>query len=196
MASTLSPPTQAEFLADQWPTGPSFDAKLRAVDLDLNKGRLSRKRPPLRKRAARALARFLFTFCIGIAATLAWQSYGDAAREIIANSSPQLGWLAPQALPLAQTTRSMAAPATSSLDSQQLNAMTLGLAAVRNSVDQLAAQCVAVQQQMTGDIARLHAAEQDIMQRISAPVPRPAAAPARKPVPVTLSPSSNAPPVR
>jgi hypothetical protein len=41
--------------------------------------------------------RFLITFCIGVAAAPAWQSYGDAAREIIANSYPQLSWLAPQA---------------------------------------------------------------------------------------------------
>ena len=26
---------------------------------------------------------FLITFCIGVAATLGWQSYGDAAREMI-----------------------------------------------------------------------------------------------------------------
>jgi hypothetical protein len=50
-----------------------------------------------------ALARFLVTFCIGIAVTLAWQSYGDAAREMIVNSYPQLGWLAPQAEPAARS---------------------------------------------------------------------------------------------
>jgi len=37
-------------------------------------------------------SRFLITFCIGGASTLAWQSYGDAARAMIANSYPQLGW--------------------------------------------------------------------------------------------------------
>jgi len=50
-----------------------------------------------RKRARRVLARFLITLCIGVAGTLAWQSYGDAAREMIAKSSPQFSWLAPQA---------------------------------------------------------------------------------------------------
>ncbi len=35
--------------------------------------------PSLRKRASRALSRFLIAFCIGVAATLAWESYGDAA---------------------------------------------------------------------------------------------------------------------
>src|SRR5262249_240870 len=51
--------------------------------------------PSLGRRASRGLARFLIIFSIGIGATLAWQSYGDAARAMLANSSPQLGWLAP-----------------------------------------------------------------------------------------------------
>src|SRR6266699_2466407 len=121
------------------------------------------------------------------AATLAWLSYGDAAREMIASSSPQLGWLAPQAAPVAQTAPNMiapAAPTAPSPDRQQLNAMSLSLAALRQSVDQLAAG----QEQMTRDITKLRAAEQDILDKITAPPPRPAAAPARKPVPLTPSP--------
>ena len=51
------------------------------------------KRPSLSRRALRGLARFLVVFCGGVTATLAWQLYGDAARAMIANSSPQLGWL-------------------------------------------------------------------------------------------------------
>jgi hypothetical protein len=198
MASTLHR-AQSEFPVDQWSNETSVDAKLRPVDLDLKNDRFSSKRPSLGKRASGALVRFLITFCIGVAATLAWQSYGDAAREMIANSSPQLGWLAPQAAPLAQTVSDMvapAAPAAPSPDMQQLKEMSLGLAALRQSVDQLAARLAAGQQQMAGDIATLQAAEQDILHKISAPPPRPAAAPARKPVPLTSSLSSQAPPVR
>jgi hypothetical protein len=193
MASTLSPSMQAEVSEDQWSTEPS-----RSVDLDLNDGPFSRKQPSLGKRASRTLASYLITFCIGVAATLAWQSYGDAARAMIANSSPQLGWLAPQAAPPAQTAPNMvapAAPAALSPELLQLNAMAAGLAAVRQSVDQLAAQVAAGQQQMAGDIANLQAADQDILHKISAPPPRPAAPPARKPVPLTPPPSSEAPPV-
>jgi hypothetical protein len=40
--------------------------------------------------------RLLIAFCIGIDATLAWQSYGGAAREMIANSSPRLSWWTPK----------------------------------------------------------------------------------------------------
>ena len=198
MASTLSPSIQAEVSEDRWPTEP-----LRPVDLDT--------RPSLGKRASRTLARLLITFCIGVAATLAWQSYGDAARQMIANSYPQLGWLAPQAAPLAQTAPNMVAPAAAAALSPellQLKAMAANLAAVRQSVDQVAAQLAAGRQQTAGDIADLRASvaagQQQIQQqmvsdiaKISAPPPRPAAPPARKPLPLTPPPpSSEAPPAR
>jgi len=35
---------------------------------------------------------YLVVFCIGVAATLAWQSYGAAYRQIIATRAPDLGW--------------------------------------------------------------------------------------------------------
>jgi hypothetical protein len=128
--------------------------------------------------------RLLIAFCMGIAATLAWQSYGDAAREIIANSSPQLSWLAPQAA-IAQTAGATAEAATAALDPQELKTMSLGLAAVRQRVDQLAAQIAAGQEQMTRDFTmKLQAAEQDILGKVSAPPPQPAAAPPRRPAPL------------
>jgi flagellar hook-basal body complex protein FliE len=127
------------------------------------------------------LMRLLITFCIGVVVTLAWQSYGDAAREMIANSYPQLSWLAPQAA-VAQTAPDAIAPTTSSLDPQQLKEMSADLAAVRQKVDQLAAQVAAGQDQMARDFAaKLQAAEQDIVATISVPPPQPATA--RKPAP-------------
>jgi hypothetical protein len=193
MASTLSPSIQAEVSEDRWPTEP-----LRSVDLAT--------RPSLGKRASRAFARLLITFCIGVSATLAWQSYGDAARQMIANSYPLVGWLAPQAAPLAQTapnTVAPAAPAALSPELLQLKAMAANLAAVRQSVDQLAAQLAAGRQQTTGDIANLQAvvaAGQQQMAgdiaKISAPPPRPVPPAARKPMPLTPPPSSEAPPAR
>jgi hypothetical protein len=151
---------------------------------DLLAGEPSVARPPPRKR----FSRFLIAFCIGVAATLAWQSYGDAAREIIASSFPQLGWLAPQAA-AAQVAPATIAAATASLDQQELKAVSLGLAAVRQRVDQFAAQVAAGQEQMTRDFtAKLHAVEHDILDKISAPTSQPAAAPARKPVPAPAAP--------
>jgi hypothetical protein len=61
--------------------------------------------------------------------------------------------------------------------------MSFDLAAVLQKIDQLAAS----QQQMARDFtAKLRAAEQDILDKISAPPPQPAAVPARKPVPPPL----------
>jgi hypothetical protein len=108
--------------------------------------------------------RFLIAVGIGIAATLGWQSYGDAAREIIASSYPQLGWLAPQAAAAPAAPATIAA-ATASLDQQELRTVSLGLAAVRQRVDQL------------------------ILDKISQAAPPPAAAPARKPVPPPAQPA-------
>ena len=38
------------------------------------------------------LARYLVAICIGVAATLAWQSYGEVPQQIIAAKAPALGW--------------------------------------------------------------------------------------------------------
>jgi small-conductance mechanosensitive channel len=132
------------------------------------------------------LMRLRITFCIGIAVVLAWQSYGDTAREMIANSSPQLSWLAPQPA-VAQTASDTVAPTTSSANPQELKAMSLDLAALRQRVDQLAAQVAADQEQMARDFTtKLQAAERDILAKISVPSPQPAAGPVRKPAPPSL----------
>jgi hypothetical protein len=128
------------------------------------------------------MMRFLITFCVGVFATLAWQSYGDTARERIANSYPQLGWLAPEAA-VAQTAPATIVPPITSPDQQEFKAMSSDLAALRQRVDQIAAG----QDRITRDITvKLQAAEQDILDKISAPPPQVAAAPARKSMPPPL----------
>jgi hypothetical protein len=115
-----------------------------------------------------------------------WQSYGDAAREMIANASPQLSWLAPQ-VAVAQTAPDPIAPMTSSPDPQELKAMSADLTAVRQQLDQLAAQVTASQEQMVREFAaKLQAAEQDILATISLPSAQPAVAPGHKPAPPSL----------
>ena len=99
-------------------------------------------------------------------------------------ASPRLGWLTPVAAPVARTAPDViapTAPATPSPDQQQLNAVSLGLAAVRQSVDQLAAS----QEQMTRDITQLQTTARGILDKIPAPPPPPAGATARKPAPLT-----------
>src|SRR6266571_208279 len=130
--STLSR-TRSDVSTGLWGTEQSGGAPFRPADLDND--RFPSKRPSPGKRASRALSRFVITFCIGVAATLAWQSYGDAAREMIASSSPQLGWLAPQDA-VAQTAPAAMAPTASSPDPQELKAMSVDLAEVRQRVDQ------------------------------------------------------------
>ena len=150
------------------------------------------QKPSFKTRAARYLARFMIIFSMGVATTLAWQSRGNELRAMIANSSPQLGWLAPQAA-LAKTASETAptASATASPERQELEVISISLAAMQQSIDQLTAQFVASQQQMASDIAKL---KQDILAKLNSP--RPIAAPARKPASVAPSPSLQESPER
>src|SRR5258705_11746979 len=74
---------------------------------------LATSRPSVGKRASLAFAYYVIVFSVGVAATLAWQSYGDAVRQMIAS-------------------------AASTPDQQQPNNISLDLDAVRRSIDGLA----------------------------------------------------------
>jgi hypothetical protein len=115
------------------------------------------------------VAQSLLIFCVGVAAALAWESYGSATRGMIASSYPQLNWLAPPAGAV-ETAPEMISPTVHSLeliDSLELKSILVDL-----------------HQQMASAIAKLTTAQQDILDKISsAPVPRPADAPTRKPAP-------------
>ena len=167
-----------------------------------------------KRRSSRGFARFLVAICIGVAGTLAWQSYGEATKQIIAASAPELGWspeakqmiaswvqqlgwakLATgpentaaqlpvpkmtQAAPVAQAAPESVtpkAPAAPSIDPEQVHRMAMDLTALRQTVEQLAAS----QDRMVREIARLKAADGEILAKvIPAPAPPPpiAAAPA------------------
>ena len=45
-----------------------------------------------KKRSSRGFTRYLLAICIGVAATLAWQSYDEAAKQLFATKAPELGW--------------------------------------------------------------------------------------------------------
>jgi hypothetical protein len=128
--------------------------------------------------------RLLITFCVGIAATLAWQSYGDTARRIIADAYPRLSWLAPETA-VAQAVADRIAPtAVDRAQQDELKEMSLAVAAVRERVDELVAQFAAGQQQMTLDFtAKLQATERDLVDKISLLAAQPAAAPRRPAAP-------------
>src|SRR5437763_743867 len=104
---------------------------------------------------------------------------------MIAKSSPQLGWLAPQPAPVVSMTSEAAAAA--SAGSRELQQLAFALTALRQSIDLLTTQFAAGQQQMASDIAKLRADQQEILRKLAASAPRPTASPAQKPTPVAGS---------
>ena len=173
-------PTQSEFPPHVRAARPTVDATKRSSLDPIT------KRPSLARRATRGSARFFIIFGLGVGTTLAWQSHGDAALGMIAESSPQLAWLAPKTVPVVPTAPNAVTAAVALPDLQQL---ALGLAAVRQSVDLLAGQVAAGQQRTGSDIAKLQADGQEILHKLAAGPPRPTAAPTHKPAPVTPPPS-------
>jgi hypothetical protein len=88
---------------------------------------------PSAGKCPRSLARFLIAFCTGIAATLLWQSYGDPARERIAELYSQVGRLAARP-PI--TVENVIAPAAP--PAQQPNAMSFDLDVAGRNVEKIA----------------------------------------------------------
>jgi hypothetical protein len=177
-----------------------------------------------KKRSSRGFTRYLLAICIGVAATLAWQSYGEAAKQMFAARAPELGWSpetkqmianwveqlgwtkprestavgssateTPQAAPVTQTAPAAVAPSAPvapSTDPAEVHQIAMDLAALRQAV----AQITAGQDQMAREIARLQAANQQILAKIPEPPPPAiAAAPAvvGRPAPGGASPSEN-----
>jgi hypothetical protein len=120
-------------------------------------------RPSATRATFRAFTRFSVAVLIGVAATLAWQSYGS---EMVRARAPSLGWLLP-APP--------SGPAVTSAELQaQLKPATLDLAILRRNVEQLTTnqdQLARKEDQLTQAIAVVQSAEQDISQKILAIAP-------------------------
>jgi hypothetical protein len=110
--------------------------------------------------ASRGFTRYLVALCIGVAAILAWQSYGEAAKQLIAKRAPELGWspeakqvianwmqqlgwtkspvVEGKAAPVTQTAPEMIAsmaPAAPSLNPQQVQQIETDIASVRQAVE-------------------------------------------------------------
>jgi len=179
--STMPSHTQPEFSAPSFLVKPSVEA-FSIPPAELKNDQPHNGRPSFRKRTSLAFAYYMIVFSIGVAATLAWQIYGDAARRLIA-------------------------AAASTSDQQQLNAISLDLDAVRRSIDGLAIgigtsiatsqeqttrsidQLTAGLERMTHEIAKLQAVEQYVLHKNSESPPHPA------PAPTPMSRPSQAPPV-
>lgn len=156
---------------------------------------------------------------LGVAATLAWLSFGEAAKQIIATKAPELGWSpdakqmiagsvqqlgwskppagaestdvrpsvaqTPQLAPVVQTASAVVVPSAlvaPSVDPEQVHQIALDLAALRQTVEQLATG----QDQMAHVVDRLQGAVAEILVKMPEPPPPPlpVAAPAHKPKPI------------
>jgi TolA-binding protein len=187
-SSAQRPSHFARDVVPEWPRAPRPSA--------VNNNQLTNERRSIGGRIFRTLARFFIAVLIGLGATLAWQSYGDEAREMVGTRAPSLAWLLPVSTTKSTPDDQGSTAATSAELVQQLKPLTLDLAIVRQSVEQLAAkieQLGVKQEQMVQNIATLQAIDQDITQKVSSPLHSPAAASPRKPSQPTAQ-SSSVPP--
>ena len=155
------------------------------------------------KRSSRGFTRYVLAICIGVAATLAWQSYGDAAKQMFAAEAPELGWSPETKQMIANWveqlgwTKPPASPAVRSSATETLQAAPVAQTApaavapsvpVAPSIDpaevhqiamdltalrQTVAQLTASQDQMARKVDRLQAANQEILVKIPEPPPPP-----------------------
>jgi hypothetical protein len=136
---------------------------------ELNDDLIRAGRPSRRRRVLVAVARIAATFCIGVAATLAWQPYGDAARMMIANASLQLGWLAPQAaaavaaVPAPQPRVALSAPSDLGAMQDRIDR----IASTQEEMTRAVAQLAAGQDQIAKEIAKVREVEQYLLYKTS-----------------------------
>jgi len=115
-----------------------------------------------KRQGSRGFARFLLAICIGVAGSLAWQSYGEATKQIIATRAPELGWSPEAKQMIASWVQQLGwtkAPAALSLDPEQMQQLTRSLTTLQQIVLQLAAG----QDRMAREMARLEADLVDIL---------------------------------
>ncbi len=149
----------------------------------LNDREVASDRPSIGRRMLRSLIRFSIAALIGVGATLGWQSYGDAAKEMVIARAPTLAWLLS-----ISTTKPPVVATTSPGLVQQLEPLAFNLDIVRHSVEQLAAK----QEQMAQNIAALQTVEEDIRQKMSSTPP--SAAPQAASIPQPNPPQPRAQP--
>jgi hypothetical protein len=155
------------------PSGPSVDATIPPADDLKNDPVPSHEALPGRGDPSR----FLVAFCIGVIATLAWQSCSDAARQLAQTSSLQFGGSAP----IAQPAPNLIAPAT--FASRFLSDQHL-VAVQEENVDRLSRQQInmgivqlpSVHEQMMRNVA----SQQQTEGHTAVPLPRPAPAVTRR----------------
>jgi hypothetical protein len=113
-----------------WPTPPTQNWPTPPTSNNQNSGRRS-----IGRRISRAIVRYSVVFLFGIGATLAWQSYGDEAMEMVRTEAPSLAWLLP--VSRAKPPPGDQGSTTAAASSPQLERLELSLLVVRRSVEQL-----------------------------------------------------------
>jgi hypothetical protein len=134
VASSLSGFTKRSELAKSPSAAESSNESLHPARPNL----MTRMRGWRDKLVASAFVRYMLAIFIGIAATLAWQSYSGAARMTIAGWSQHLAWLAPAAVP-------------HGISPERIKATSFALAAVHQSVDKLEAEISKLEAQGSSD---------------------------------------------
>jgi hypothetical protein len=176
-------PGESEYYTESPPVAPPSYAPARGLEVHP----FANNRPSIGKRTFRTIARFYFAVLIGVCATLAWQSYGDQAKRKIEAWAPSLAWLLP-----VSAMEPAAAVATFPELVEQLKPISLDLAIVRRSLEQLAAnqnQLAARQEQTAQNLATLQEVEQDVRQKMSfLPSSYAVHVPPRKPLSVSQPP--------
>jgi hypothetical protein len=128
------------------------------------------RRPSIGARILKSLARFFATVLIGIGLTLAWQTYGEQAKQFTTTLVPSLAWLLP-----AENAKTAPEVTTSSDLMQQMKLVAVDVAMVRRDLVQLATgqeQFAAKQDQMSRNITSLQEVEQTRAQALAPPVAR------------------------
>jgi hypothetical protein len=125
-----------------------------------------------------AVSRFLAVFCIGVVATLAWQSCTGAARQLVENSSLQLGRSAPNSqnidVPAPLAVRPLDKPYLANLEQRLDQSVASG---------QLTVQLASAHEHVAQAFAALQWTERNTISDASVPLPRSAPAVTRKPAP-------------
>jgi len=153
-------PEQTEFYSESPPMAPPrYASRIRYRQF-------ANREKSIGKRMFRPIARFLAAVLIGVGVTLAWQSYGDQAKLMVATWAPSLDWLVPQTTGSPKLTPAMVPDLV-----LQLKPLSLDLAIVRRNLEQLVAnqeQLAARQQQMAQSISAMQQLELEIRDAVYA----------------------------
>jgi hypothetical protein len=203
---------------DHWNTVDDMQNHLSLIDRRLDHETSERKaiyyrlvatEREIKRRRSLKFAGYLVAICVGVVAgALAWQSYGEASKQIIATGAPKLG-RSPEAKQMIagwverlgltkpspghentaiRKTPGQPAPDAVSPSAAVQQTVEKNLAAVRETLKELAAR----QDQMEHDITKLQAVDMEILAQNPSPLAQPPATPARDSTPIA-PPSSRQP---